>query len=168
MMNIQPAVEAFHLGDDGLVPNNRMPLLLYCGAVVAEPAEIEMLFESNEWSDTWRNGIYPFHHYHSVTHEVLGCYSGEAFVCFGGENGIRVTLSAGDVVVIPAGVAHKNLSCSDDFGVVGAYPVGSPYDIRYGHRDERPASDERIKAVPMPSKDPIFGNEGPLFEHWEL
>jgi uncharacterized protein YjlB len=145
-----------------------VPLLLYNGAVVAEPAAIELLFESNGWSGTWRDGIYQYHHYHSVTHEVLGCYSGEALVCLGGENGIRVTLSAGDVVVIPAGVAHKNLGCSVDFGVVGAYPVGSAYDICYGRRDERPAADERIAAVPMPGNDPIFGKHGPLFEHWKL
>jgi uncharacterized protein YjlB len=168
MMNTQPAVEAFHLHDDGLIPNNRMPLLLYCGAVVSDASAIEVLFESNQWTGLWRNGIYPFHHYHSVTHEVLGCYLGEALVCFGGEKGIRVTFSAGDVVVIPAGVAHRNLESSDDFGVVGAYPSGSQYDICYGQRDERPVADERIAAVPMPATDPIFGYEGPLFEHWKL
>jgi uncharacterized protein YjlB len=148
MMNTQPAVEAFHLYDDGLIPNNRVPLLLYSGAVVDDPSAIELLFKSNGWFGTWRNGIFSFHHYHSVTHEVLGCYSGEAFVCLGGENGIRVTFAAGDVVVIPAGVAHKNLGCSADFGVVGA--------------------DERIAVVPMPAGDPIFGKQGPLLVHWKL
>ncbi len=72
----------------------------------------------------WRNGIYGFHHYHSTAHEVLGVYAGWTDVQFGGQAGIGVRLEKNDVVLIPAGVAHKNLAQSTGFGIVGAYPRG--------------------------------------------
>ena len=40
-------------------------------------AEIENLFADNGWGHgQWRNGIYPFVHYHSMIHEVLGIARG--------------------------------------------------------------------------------------------
>jgi len=35
-----------------------------------------------------------------------------------------VEVEAGDIIIIPAGVGHKNLG-SSNLGVVGAYPLGS-------------------------------------------
>ena len=35
----------------------------------------------------WRNGIYPYVHYHSMIHEALGVARGRAKVRFGGDNG---------------------------------------------------------------------------------
>ena len=68
---------------DGNIPNNpRLPLLLYpCAVRLPEhdPANLfEELFAANDWVGCWRNGIFPFHHYHSTAHEVLGIYSGTA------------------------------------------------------------------------------------------
>src|SRR5205814_7090645 len=103
---------AHALPPDGVIPNSRFPLLIYRKALSltqSDPAALfEEVFERNGWSGTWRDGIYPYHHYHSVTHEVLGVFSGSATVQFGGESGVIEKLIAGDVVVIPAGVAHKN------------------------------------------------------------
>jgi uncharacterized protein YjlB len=49
---------AFVFEDDGLVPNNRLPLLVYKGAVdVANDhpeKTIEGLFGANGWGDMWR------------------------------------------------------------------------------------------------------------------
>lgn len=160
-----------HLKDDGTFPNNeRLPVLIYQRALAlpkSRPAAIvENLFASNGWSGSWRNGIYDFHHYHSTAHEVLGVYGGWAKVQLGGDNGITLSLRRGDVVIIPAGVAHKNLGASSDFRVVGAYPSGTRPDMCYGRAGERPRTDERIAGISLPPLDPVYAAEGPLAVHW--
>lgn len=164
-------VSAHPLKDDGVFPNNEScPLLVYQSVLVLpkhDPAaSIEALFEVNQWRNSWRNGVYSFHHYHSVAHEVLGVYSGTANVQMGGEDGIVLSVQQGDVVVIPAGVAHKNLGCSSDFRVVGAYPPGQSPDMKYGKTDERPQADQNIARVAFPAADPVYGTGGPLHVHW--
>ena len=59
----------------------------------------EQLFTENGWPGAWRNGIFSFHHYHSTSHEVLGIYAGKALVHLGGENGEKVNIEAGDIII---------------------------------------------------------------------
>src|SRR2546423_7542797 len=92
----------YRFKDDGLIPNHpRWPLILYRGPVRLgdhDPAAVmEVLFETNGWGDSWRNGIYDYAHYHSRIHEVLGIARGSAKVQFGGASGRAVQLKAGDV-----------------------------------------------------------------------
>jgi uncharacterized protein YjlB len=61
---------------------------------------------------------------------VLGVASGSVRVRLGGDSGKTVVLRAGDVVVVPAGVAHKSEGASPDLVVVGAYPQGQSPDMR--------------------------------------
>ena len=155
-------VETHHFSDGGEIPNNpKLPLLIYKGAVAArgeKAAElIEALYASNDWRAAWRYGVYPFPHYHSTAHEVLGVYRGHAL--------IRL-VEAGDVIVIPAGVGHQNLGSSPDFHVVGGYPIGQSADLLRGNPGERPAADDRILAVPLPKADPVEGVSGPLVKLW--
>jgi uncharacterized protein YjlB len=75
-------------------------------------------------------------------------------------------VNKGDAVIIPAGVAHKRISSSFDFRVVGAYPQGQMWDMNYGKDSERPQADINIQKVPLPSSDPIYGNNGPLMSEW--
>jgi uncharacterized protein YjlB len=165
---VQP--EAIRFEDDGAIPNNRLPFLVYPGAVAvrgADPAAIfEAIFAANDWRGAWRNGVYPFPHYHSIAHEVLGIARGEARVRFGGAHGRVLTVRPGDVVVIPAGVGHQNLGSSPDLLVVGAYPGGAEWDLCRGRPEERPRVLENIAKVPLPSADPVYGTDGPLLEHW--
>jgi uncharacterized protein YjlB len=163
-------VETFSFADDGVVPNNpALPLVVYRGALAEggdRAAACERLFAQNGWPDAWRNGIYGHHHYHSTAHEVLGIAAGNARVRLGGENGQTVELCAGDVVVIPAGVAHKRESASADLLVIGAYPRGQSPDLC---RAETAAHDRalgRIAAVPLPAADPVTGRADPLLKHW--
>jgi uncharacterized protein YjlB len=163
---VDPAVVSILLADDGTFPNNRRPLLLYPGAVPAEPAAIEDLFERNGWPPAWRNGVYAYHHYHSTAHEALGIYSGSATIQFGGPQGVRRRVQAGDVAVIPAGVAHCCLEASADFRLVGAYPRGQRPDMCYGKPGERPEADRRIAALSDPEQDPVQGAGGTLCRLW--
>jgi uncharacterized protein YjlB len=164
----QPETALFK--DDGVIPNNRLHLLLYRGVLPigeADPASrVVQLFAANNWTNSWRNGIYPFHHYHSTSHEVLGVYRGSVTVRLGGEQGKDFEVRAGDVIVIPAGVGHKNLGASEDFGVVGAYPDGRDWDLLTGKPGERPRADKNIASLPVPDNDPVFGAEGPLRGIW--
>ena len=154
-----------------MIPNNpNLPLLIYKGALKLpehEPAEyIEELLHSNHWGSSWRNGIYPYPHYHSTAHEVLLVFSGSAKVQLGGERGITEVLKGGDVVILPAGVGHKNLASSQDFGIVGAYPEGQDCDMCYGKPGERPQADRNIVRVGMPKTDPVYGVAGPMMQRW--
>lgn len=169
---VRPAIPEAHLfADDGRIPNSPLPLLLYRGAFVPDgagdpAAAFVRLFAQNGWRGAWRNGIYPFHHFHSTTHEVLGVARGQARVRLGGERGAGLVLAAGDVVVIPAGVGHKNEGASPDFLVVGAYPEGRDWDLRRGDPAERPEVLANLASVPLPAADPIHGPNGPLPRLW--
>ena len=166
-----PQLETHRLGDDGPFPNNEaLPLLVYAGAFrlpEREPAAaIETVFEANAWPPAWRFGVFGFHHYHSTAHEALGVFAGHARLLFGGPRGVAITAVPGDVILIPAGVAHKCLD-SSGFRVVGAYPAGQDFDMNRGETGERPAADANIARVPLPRADPVFGANGPLFDHWQ-
>ncbi|HET6518404.1 MAG TPA: cupin domain-containing protein [Geminicoccaceae bacterium] len=167
-------IELYNLKDDGGIPNNAaLPLLVYHGALRPEEhgddpaAPFEQTFAANGWRGTWRNGIFPYHHYHSTAHEVLGIARGEATVRLGGERGVTLRVRPGDVLVIPAGVGHRNLGADPDLLVVGAYPEGQEgYDLCRGGPDERPRALANIARVPLPATDPVYGADGPLIEHW--
>lgn len=166
-MPVEPRRELF--ADDGTFPNSRLPLLLYGGAVPPErasPEAMEALFARNGWPPQWRSGIYPFHHYHSTAHEALGIAGGSAHLMLGGPEGREFDVSAGDVIVIPAGVAHRRLSSSADFLVVGAYPPGRHWDLLRGEPGDRPQADQNIARVPVPDSDPVAGGQGPLLGAW--
>jgi uncharacterized protein YjlB len=114
----------------------------------------------------WRDGIYPFHHFHSTAHEALGIVRGRVRVMLGGPGGAELDLVAGDAVVLPAGTGHRNLGASPDLLVIGAYPPGQVPDLRRGAPDELEASRARILAVPLPPTDPLAGADGPLVALW--
>ncbi|HEX8424699.1 cupin domain-containing protein [Hymenobacter sp.] len=168
--NAAPAPETYAFADDGRIPNSRYPLLVYRKAFTATGAAgaswLESRFAANNWTNSWRNGVFPYHHYHSTSHEVLGVYSGTALLHMGGEKGKAVHVAAGDILVIPAGVGHKKIEASADFGVVGAYPDGRSYDVLRGEPGERPKADQRIAALPRPTLDPLIGREGGVQHFW--
>jgi uncharacterized protein YjlB len=165
-------VEKYYITDDGFFPNNQLPVLFYKKVLhlpTLFPAKsVKDLFAANGWTNPWEDGVFEYHHYHSITHEVLGCYSGKTTLLLGGDRGIQIKFEAGDVLIIPAGVAHKNLGNEDDVKCIGAYPDGMTYDMNYGRYHERPQTDRNIKRVPIPTKDPVFGDLGDLQTFWKL
>jgi uncharacterized protein YjlB len=168
-----PDVQAFRFEDDGKTPNNpRLPLVVYRGAVnlagVPDPAApFERAFGKHGWSDGWRNGIYPFLHFHTATHEVLGIARGRATVEFGGAKGQVLTVEAGDVVILPAGTGHRRIEASGDLLVVGAYPRNASFDQKRPGQVDHKKAVSAIAEVPLPEMDPVHGHEGPLMTLWE-
>ena len=120
-------VTPYKLPDDGTFPNSSLPLLAYQSAVDDKADDLaitfEHVFQANGWGGSWRNGMYCFRHYHSNVHEVLGIARGQTHVEFGGPRGEALELTAGDAVVIPAGVSHFHLGSSADLLVIGAYEL---------------------------------------------
>lgn len=165
--------ETYLIRDDGTIPNNeRLPLVVYRSAISAAPGpEAEQtfkeLFARHGWGGTWVDGIYPFHHYHARSHEILGIAAGSADVQFGGPSGPVVTVVAGDAVAIPAGVAHCRRSESPGLLVVGAYPRGQEHwDLKRATEAERTQALREIPQVALPTTDPITGTAGGLTEIW--
>jgi uncharacterized protein YjlB len=157
--------------DDGAIPNNRLPFVLYRSPIrlagAADPAAvIEDLFEANGWGDSWRNGIYDYVHYHSRIHEALGVARGRAQVRFGGNSGRVLNIKAGDVAIVPAGTGHQCLKASKDFLVVGAYPPSGTYDECRGSKAEHERALKTIPKVARPKKDPVYGRTGELLALW--
>ena len=85
----------------------------------------------------------------------------------GGESGKIVELRAGDVVVIPAGVAHKREAASGDLLMIGSYPRGQNPDMCRAEPDRHDRAVATIAAVPLPASDPVTGGAGPLLDCWD-
>jgi uncharacterized protein YjlB len=167
--DIEPLTFVF--ADDGLVPNNPMPFLVYKGAVDVANAHpektIEGLFGANGWGEMWRNGVYDYLHYHATVHEALGVARGHARVRFGGDHGREFDIAAGDVAILPAGTGHQCISASADFCVVGAYPPGPPMDLVRPTKEAHAKALKTIPQVKVPKTDPVRGADGPLVKLWK-
>jgi len=160
--------EAERFEDDGGIPNSRLSVLIYRDVEAARDADAcEELFESNGWVPDWRDGIFSFHHFHSIAHEVLGIVGGTATVKLGGPSGRSFEIGAGDVLVLPAGTGHCNEGSSGDLLVIGAYPDGMPWDLRRGDPGEHDEVIANIEAVPLPGADPVEGADGALTALWD-
>src|SRR5437763_17161853 len=109
--------------DDSSIPNNTLPLLLYREAFGPDTKDlasvIEQRFAENDWTGSWRAGVYPFPHYHSTTHEVFGVFSVLATLRLGGAQGTTLEVHPRDVIVIPAEVGNQNRRFSADLRFVG-------------------------------------------------
>ncbi|WP_312631148.1 cupin domain-containing protein [Pantoea piersonii] len=170
----------------GGVPNNPLPLIIWPSIALDEMQDemqnetqnetqeeepdfagwFEQTFARNGWPPSWRYDIFPYTHFHPNTHELLGVAQGWAEVLFGGETGRMVTLRAGDAVLIPAGVGHKQVYASEDFMVVGAYPEGFAPETQRDEPDKLHVAQQQVKEVPLPTRDPFTGKEGAMTDIW--
>lgn len=83
-----------------------------------------------------------------------------ADIQFGGPDGPHVSVSTGDVVLIPPGVVHYQLDTSSaEFEVAGSYPMGFP-DVAEIRGEATPEQLATISKVSMFTSDPTFGVDG--------
>lgn len=156
-----------------LTPNTSLqqkPLLIYRRAFPTDtPAsKIEShLKTTGVVTPQWRYTMFSTSHFHSTSHEVLCISSGSAELCFGHEdNPQRVVeeVGRGDVVVVPAGVAHRLMrDLEGGFEMVGAYPRGCGWDMCYGREGEE-GKVEGIGGLGWFERDPVYGDQGPALE----
>lgn len=166
----QPHYLLIAQADNGVPNNPLLPLIIYPQAVPEEEEDIaawlEERFASHDWPPAWRDNVYPYTHYHPNTHELLGIGAGWAEILFGGDNGRVMTVHAGDVVLIPAGVGHKQIAASEDFFAVGAYPRGMQPGTLRDEKHDLHRAQELVKRVPLPQLDPLRGSEGAVIDIW--
>lgn len=202
-------VKKYVLPPTRLIPNNPNPLIhypnLFSDSTALNPAEIYERFNSNGWQTQWifRYGATQESHYHSSAHECMVVLSGSATIRFGvgdtvsdliesthgagkEEGGIEIPAHAGDVFIIPAGVAHKTFDTAPSaefklltpgnghlidandarkalaeielsgFTMIGAYPVDSVWDFATGTADGIDC--EKVWAIEKPGRDPVLGD----------
>lgn len=154
--------EAYTSRPEGRIPNSRLPLLVHRDAIPGGGVEaIKTRFRGNSWSNNWEYpGIYRYAHFHSTSHECLGCAQGWIEFSLSVKGWTRVKLGIGDVIVMPAGVSHEMVDCSEDILMVGGYPDGRDWDnIQEKFLTEelfRQAA-KRIMMLPIPPRDPVTG-----------
>jgi uncharacterized protein YjlB len=157
---------------NAVFPNNtNLPVLHYIRVLNVKlffaGFRIRQLFRRNGWTNNWKAGIFEYDHYHSNTHEAMAVIKGKTTLLLGGKGGKKLEIAAGDVVIIPAGVAHCNLGKENDVVCIGGYPQGKDFDMKYGHAGERPQADRNIERLGIPQKDPVFGNSDGLIKLWK-
>ncbi|KAI5241433.1 hypothetical protein E4T43_05506 [Aureobasidium subglaciale] len=157
----------------GLTPNTsiqKKPLLLYRGAFRANTraSQIEEHLRGlGVVEPAWRYTMYSTSHFHTTSHEVLCISHGSASLCFGHEDNpscVKETVKQGDVVIVPAGVAHRLLNdLEGGFEMVGSYPKGKSWDMCYGKKGEE-GKVKGIGGLGWFGKDPLYGETGPAVD----
>lgn len=152
------------------IPNTSIqnkPLLIYHSAFDASVAQLSSrLKDVGVVVPQWQYTMYRQTHFHSTTHEVLGIISGRARLCFGGEQNpgrVEPVVENGDLIIIPAGVAHRLLEDqTGTFQMLGSYPPGKSWDMCYGFGKEDEGEVRRnIEQQKWFDRDPLYGDDGP-------
>ncbi|MBP9756976.1 MAG: cupin domain-containing protein [Candidatus Pacebacteria bacterium] len=169
-------VAGYLFGDNGVVPNSALPVVVYRNAVLfinetehTAKQALASIASTNRWRADWveSNAVYRYTHYHSTAHEMLIVLSGSAEIRFGGSGGKEIRLSAGDAVAIPAGVAHRRINGDHRFTVAGLYPYGQKWDLKRQTKSDYNTALKYLPLVKLPLADPLYGTHGPLMRRWK-
>ena len=208
-------VKKYHLPPTALMPNSPQPLLHYPGFLSQETTtkgkdsvaiQAHDLFAKNGWETQWvfRYGQTQTSHYHSGVHECMAVLTGNARIRFGvadtvddmeenthgsgrEEGGVEIDARAGDVFVVPAGVAHKTFDTTPaEFALLtpgdGHHVMAKDGSVRDALKDvkldgftmvgayprgggrwdfavggEDEGEYEKVWTVPKPGNDPVLG-----------
>ncbi|HLR92148.1 MAG TPA: cupin domain-containing protein [Atopostipes sp.] len=167
-------VRPIYLRENEPYPNNSLPALYYENVLDGALGEgyssndVLTLFENNGYTNGWKGSVKDRHHFHSNAHEALACTNGQIQIQLGGQNGEMLKLQKGDVLLLPAGTAHKRLNASAEHEIIGAYPLNdTDYDFQYGDASDYEAIKENISNVVIPHTDPVTGSPANIEEYWD-
>ncbi len=145
------------------IPNSVLPVIYYPGAFPTEKPglkdRVAKRLQTSGWGNTWIAGVYPYPHYHSNTHEALILLSGSCELQLGGPEGHLLEVSAGDLLLLPAGTGHA-CHTKTPYRMFGAYPGGRSWDLITGAAERREPD-----RLPLPTQDPI-GGQGVMKQVW--
>ncbi|KAH8663444.1 hypothetical protein BGZ60DRAFT_411325 [Tricladium varicosporioides] len=171
--NIVP--EEYYLKPTPYVPNSDLPVLVYRN-VLPKPHEEDSttkFLEGNNWEKRGTWGTIKIRHFHPNTHECYGIFRGSSILLIGEghsdtSGGAEIYVSAGDVIVLPAGTAHSSINSTGNYRYVGVYPKGCPrWRNELGRKPMvGQAIREEVKAVGVPGYDPVTGTDVPLPRLW--
>ena len=138
--------------DDGDIPNNRLPLIVYEGAIDATAGDPAVAFEDSVPRQRLGRRLAERHLSRSTTiiRPPTRCSASPAArprSASAARRAKRFRVKAGDAVLIPAGVGHKRLSSSHDLLVIGAYPGGQWADLMREGAEDKAGIRARIAAV---------------------
>lgn len=161
--------DIFYFREDRFIPNSPHPLLVYRSFFDKESDACENWLRKKFINHKWFpfSGLQPFDVpcYYVNTHIVLGVCAGEAKWQLGGTLGLTMVIEKGDVLVIPAGVALRNLESSADFKISAA----SSLDVIPKIRKEATShlkDPGRIADISIPETDPVLGTGDGLLTIW--
>jgi hypothetical protein len=124
--------EQYTSGPTGLVPNSGLPLLVHRDAISGGEDMILETFRRNGWSGNWTYpGLFDYGHFHSSSHECLGCARGWMDIRVFGRTGSIVRIRKGD-----QGLILTLQRYWADQGCV----VLQPYDMEVGAGTFHPAT----------------------------
>ncbi|KAK1477621.1 hypothetical protein CTAM01_15139 [Colletotrichum tamarilloi] len=164
-------VECYLLSSNPDAPNSPLPVIHYRN-VLPEPRNEESVTEfltRNRWEKRGTWGHIPIRHFHPNSHECYGIFSGYSTLLIGKINegtGQEISVSTGDVIVLPAGTAHSCLESSEDYRYIGVYPEGCPRWVNEMGKKPAGTFSPVIRDVGMPKRDPVYGVDGPLMRLW--
>ncbi|KAH7141755.1 hypothetical protein EDB81DRAFT_843285 [Dactylonectria macrodidyma] len=209
----------YHLFPTELIPNSPRPLLHYKNVLKKspnsssrDPVEVWRMFDKNEWKVSWifRYRSTQYSHYHSKAHECMAVLSGTARIRFGvadtsddleestdgsayENGGVELEAEAGDIFIIPAGVAHKTYDTKPEaefklltpgFGhgieverenmekvlagiQLDGFTMMGAYNGGEWDFIQSGGDFEKVWSVPKPKYDPVFGDaEQGLVRSW--
>ncbi|KAL2812323.1 hypothetical protein BJX63DRAFT_421885 [Aspergillus granulosus] len=203
--NPTPRIIPYHIKPTLLIPNSPKPLLLYKKCFLRNgKVNIALAYDTftkNGWDPQWVTtyGNTQRSHYHPATHEVMVVLSGPGTIRWGTadlsddpqkhtygtpgtdfeEGSMFIEVEAGDLFVIPTGVAHKSFDVRavdpdptafvgslqvKGFTMMGAYPRGMSWGWAEG--GQHVGAYEDVWRVRNADLDPVLGAEGGINVFW--
>src|SRR3954449_7741090 len=104
-------LDTWHAPPGDRIPNHpSFAVLVYHDVEPAARGDtdaVRALFAEHGWGGSWGARRFAFPPFHSTSHEVLAVVAGTATLELGGPQGQAFEVTAGDVLVLPAGAGPR-------------------------------------------------------------